>query len=66
MRSSDIDKINEILFNLVNGRDFAGLHSFFRVTLGFDPIISRALKGIVVIDPKTGHDIVFIPFREYL
>ena len=66
MRSSDIDKINEILFNLVNSYDFAGLKSFFQVMLGFEPIISKSKKGIVVIDSKTGQDIVFIPFREYL
>lgn len=66
MKSSDIDKINEIVFNLVNSRDLAGLKSFFKVMLGFEPIISKSRKGIIVIDSKTGQDIVFIPFREYL
>ena len=64
MRSSDIDKINEILFNLVNSCDFANLTSFVKEHLGFEPIISKSCDGVVIIDSGSGRDVVFIPFRS--
>ena len=61
---SDFEFVNEVMFLLVQGRDFANLSSFVREHLGFEPIVSVSMDGVVIIDSNSGKDVVFIPFRS--
>lgn len=64
MNSFDFEWINEVMFLLVQCRDFANLTSFVKEHLGFKPIISKSCDGIIIIDSVSGRDVVFIPFRS--
>jgi len=61
---STFDNMNRHLAELAYAGDFIGLRSFLVAIMGLDsPIISKSQDGVIVIDSKTGKDIVFIPFK---
>jgi hypothetical protein len=66
MKYSDFEFVNDVMFLLVQGRDFANLSSFVREHLGFNPIISKSCDGVIIIDSGSGRDVVFIPFRSHV
>ncbi len=46
----------------VREKDYDGLVRFMKANYCIEPIISKDFQGIIVVDGRTGKDVVFIPY----
>jgi len=60
---SDVQtKLDEIIKSIVVARDFDYLVEFMNEFFDIDAILSKNDEGVIVVDRKTGRDVVFIQY----